>query len=93
MKDAIRQQALLLVPPRVADDQPTATNCPDFGLDPLDFVELVLQVEKQFGIRFSTAELTELRTVQVALSGVERPLRQSLYADFFAKLLLNGTWL
>lgn len=92
MKDAIWQQALPLLPPLPAHDCLTAAR-PDFGLDPLDFVELVLQVEQQFGIRFSAGELTELRMVQLLLSGVERPLRQTLYAEFFAQLLQNGKWL
>jgi acyl carrier protein len=93
MKDAIWQLALPLLPPRVACDQPVATVRPDFGLDPLDFVEMILQVETQFDIRFTSAELVELRAVQVLFSSVARPLRQSLYAEFFASLLLNGNWL
>lgn len=93
MKDVIWQQALRLLPPSAACDYSTATTRPDFGLDPLDFVELVLQVEQQFDIRFSAAELTELRMVQLVLSSVERPLRQSLYTEFFAQLLQNGAWL
>ncbi|MBG8555069.1 acyl carrier protein [Hymenobacter guriensis] len=93
MKTAIWQQVLPLLPPGAADRQPTKPARPDFGLDPLDFVELVLQVERECGIRFSAAELTELRMVQLLLSGVERPLRQSLSAQFFAQLLHNGSWL
>jgi hypothetical protein len=93
MKDAIWQQALRLLPPGAAGDYSTGTTRPDFGLDALDFVELVLQVEQQFDIRFSATELTELRMVQLVLGGVEQPLRQSLYAQFFAQLLQNGAWL
>jgi acyl carrier protein len=93
MKDAIWQQVLPLLPPAAAAAQPPGTTRPDFGLDPLDFVELVLQIEQQFDIRFSAAELTELRLVQLVLSGVARPLRQSLHAKFFAQLLQSGAWL
>ena len=93
MKEAIWQQALPLLPPPTAGNHPMNTARPDFGLDPLDFVELVLRVEQHFGIQFSAADLTELRMVQLLFSGVERPLRQPLYAEFFAQLLQNGQWL
>lgn len=94
MTDALWQQALPLLPPEAAANPlPTATARPDFGLDPLDFVELLLQVERQFNIRFSAAEVTELRMAQLLLSGPERSRRQALYAEFFAQLIQNGSWL
>ncbi|MFD1874255.1 acyl carrier protein [Hymenobacter bucti] len=93
MTDTIWQQALPLLPPEAAGNRPTETARPDFGLDSLDFVELVLQIEQQFDIRFSAAEVTELRRVQLSLSGTERARRQSLHAQFFARLLQNGSWL
>ncbi|WP_139926329.1 acyl carrier protein [Hymenobacter sp. DG01] len=93
MIEAIWQQVLPLLPPGAAGSQPTEKSRPDLGLDSLDFVELVLQVEQQFSIRFSAAELSELRLVQLSLSGIERSLRQSVYAKFFAQLLQSGSWL
>lgn len=92
MTDTIWQQALPLLP-AATGNRPTKTARPDFGLDPLDFIELVLQVEQQFGIRFTAAEVTELHQVQLSLSGIERTQRYSLYAQFFAQLLQNGSWL
>jgi len=93
MSDTIWQRALPLLPPEAATNRPPKMARPDFGLDPLDFIELVLQIEQQFDIRFSAADVTELRQVQLSLSGPARPLRQSLYAQFFAQLLQNGSWL
>lgn len=93
MKDALWQQVLPLLPPSATATSSTATVRPDFGLDPLDFVEMVLRVEAHFGIRFSDAEVEELRTVQLLLRSVERSSRLSLYAEFFAQLLQNGHWL
>lgn len=90
MTNTIWQQAL---PPAAASSGPTKMTRPDFGLNPLDFIELLLQIEQQFGIRFSAAEVTELRQVQLSLSGTERARRQCVYAQFFAQLLQNGSWL
>ncbi|SNC65320.1 acyl carrier protein [Hymenobacter gelipurpurascens] len=91
MKDAFWQQVMSLLPHPSAGGPLTAVSI-GLGLDSLDFVELVLEVEKQFDIRFSHAELAELRTVQLLLSDIDQHLRRPLYAQFFAQLLQKSTW-
>lgn len=87
----IRQQALSLLPDTVVPRGPEPER-PDFGLDALDFVALLLQVEQHFNCRFSPAQLTDLRAVQLLLSNAKRPRRQQLYAAFFAQLMQQGDW-
>jgi hypothetical protein len=83
MSDTSWQQAWPLLPLEPAGNRPPEMTRPDF-------VELVLQIKQQFDIQFSTAEVTKLRRIQLSLSGTARPLRQSLYAPFFAKLFQNA---
>jgi hypothetical protein len=89
-KDAIWQQVLPLLPPGAATG--CLASLPALGMDSLDFVKLVMHVEQHFGIRFSSAELEDLRTVQLLLSDTPRHLRRSLYAKFFAQFLHNSPW-
>ena len=89
--ESIRQQALRLLPDVVVPRSPTPER-PDFGLDTLDFVELLLQVEQHFDCRFSPVQLEDLRAVQLLLNSVERPRRRQLYAEFFAQLMQQGDW-
>jgi hypothetical protein len=49
MTDTSWQQALPPLPV-AAGNHPTQAARPDFGLDPLDFVELLLLIEQQFRI-------------------------------------------
>lgn len=84
--ESIRQQASRLLPDAVVPRSHT-TGRPDFGLDTLDFVELLLQVEQHFDCRFSCAQLDDLRAVQLLLDSAERPRRRQLYAEFFAQLM------
>jgi hypothetical protein len=66
---------------------------PDFGLDALDFVELVQQVEQHFGFRFSADQLADLRAAQLVLNRAAPRWRRQLYAAFFAQLMQKGDWL
>jgi len=72
--------------------QPRPATRPDFGLDALDFVELVQQVEQHFGFRFSAAQLADLRAAQLLLNSAAPHLRKQLYAEFFAQLLQQENW-
>jgi len=90
-RDCIWQQALDLLPD-AARPHHTEPERPDFGLDALDFVELLLQVEQHFGCRFSPTQLADLRAVQLVLDRAERPQRRQLYAAFFAQLMQHGEW-
>jgi acyl carrier protein len=49
MTNTIWQQVLPLLL-AAAGNHPTKATRPDFGLDPVDFVELLLQIEQQFRI-------------------------------------------
>jgi acyl carrier protein len=89
--ESIRQQAIRLLPDAVLP-RSSKPERPDFGLDTLDFVELLLQVEQHFGCRFSPAQLADLRAVQLVLNGAEQPRRRQLYAQFFAQLMQQGDW-
>jgi hypothetical protein len=89
--ESIRRQASRLLPDTVVPRGP-APERPDFGLDALDFVELLLQVEQHFDCRFSPAQLADLRAVQLVLSSAERYQRRQLYAEFFAQLMQQGDW-
>ena len=85
-RESFWQQAERLLPDAVVL-RGAAPERPDFGLDTLDFVELLLQVEQHFGCRFSPAQLADLRAVQLLLNRAERPKRRQLYAEFFAQLM------
>jgi acyl carrier protein len=87
MNDAIWQRVLPLLPACAEGCRPTDFLQDDLGLDSLDCVELVLQVERSFDIRFSDPELEQLRTVQDLLDGIERHLQLPVARLFFAQLL------
>ena len=89
MNDAIWQRVLPLLPAPADRCRPSDFLQEDLGLDSLDCVELVLQVERSFDIRFSDLELEQLRTVQDLVDGIERHLRLPLARLFFAQLLSN----
>jgi acyl carrier protein len=90
--ESIRQQALRLLPDAVVPRIEHKPERPDFGLDTLDFVELLLQVEQHFDCRFSPAQLEDLRAVQLLLNSAARPHRRQLYAEFFAQLMQQRDW-
>jgi acyl carrier protein len=74
-RDRIWQQAVDLLPfPAMPETREVVR--PDFGLNALDFVELVLQVEQHFNFRFSAAQLEDLRAVQLVLDNAEPHLRR-----------------
>jgi acyl carrier protein len=89
-RETVWQQAVRLLPP-ATDERPPPTR-PDFGLDALDFVELVQQVEQHFGFRFSAEQLADLRAAQLVLNRAAPPLRKQLYAEFFAQLMQQEDW-
>jgi hypothetical protein len=90
-RETVWQQAVRLLPP-ATDERLTPPPRPDFGLDALDFVELVQQVEQHFGFRFSAEQLADLRAAQLVLNRAAPPLRKQLYAEFFAQLMQQEDW-
>ena len=46
----------------------------DYGLDSLDVVEFILDLEDKFGITFSTEETKDLKTVGDLLTVIEQKL-------------------
>ncbi|MCH5171871.1 MAG: acyl carrier protein [Erysipelotrichales bacterium] len=44
------------------------------GLDSLDLVELIMDIEEQYGIEFDNEELVEFKTVGDVLSAIEKKL-------------------
>ena len=92
-RDTIWQQAVRLLPPDTPEQLPPPAGRPDFGLDALDFVELVQQVEQHFSFRFSAEQLADLRAAQLVLRRAAPPVRRQLYAEFFAQLMQQADWL
>jgi hypothetical protein len=90
-EESCRQRATSLLPAMAVSRGPVPER-PDSGLDVLDFVELLLQVEQHFSCRFSPAQLAGLRAAQLVLSRAERPRRRQLYVEFFAQLMQQGDW-
>lgn len=48
------------------------TDLRNIGLDSLDIVEVMMQIEEELGIEFSTDELAGLKTVQDVLNLIEK---------------------
>jgi acyl carrier protein len=46
----------------------------DLGLDSLDIVELLLDLEDEFGIQFDTSEMTSYKTVKDLYKAIESKL-------------------
>ena len=46
----------------------------DLGLDSLDVVELLLDLEDEFGIQFETSEMTSYKTVKDLYKAIENKL-------------------
>ena len=91
-RDTIWQQAVRLLPPDTNEQLSPSASRPDFGLDVLDFVELVQQVERHFDIQFSSEQLADLRAAQLVLNRAALHLRRQLYAEFFAQLMQQEDW-
>jgi acyl carrier protein len=91
-RETVWHQAKRLLPQATDEWQPPAPTRPDFGLDALDFVELVQQVEQHFGFRFTTEQLADLRAAQLVLNRAAPPLRKQLHAEFFAQLMQQEDW-
>ncbi|UOQ69945.1 acyl carrier protein [Hymenobacter volaticus] len=92
-RDTIWQLAVRLLPPRSIEQLPPSAGQPNLGLDALDFVELIQQIEQHFNFRFSAEQLQDLRTAQLVLSSASPRRRRQLYAEFFAQLMQQGDWL
>ena len=48
----------------------------DLGLDSLDIVELLLQLEEEYGIHFDDVDMTNITTVQDLLDAIEAQLNK-----------------
>ena len=46
----------------------------DLNMDSLDFVDLILQIDNEFGVKIPEPELTKMETVSDLISVVERLL-------------------
>ena len=52
----------------------TSANFKELGLDSLDIVELLLQLEEDYGIHFDDVDMTKIATVQDLLDSIEKQL-------------------
>ena len=52
----------------------TSANFKELGLDSLDIVELLLQLEEDYGIHFDDVDMTKITTVQDLLDSIEKQL-------------------
>lgn len=52
----------------------TSANFKELGLDSLDIVELLLQLEEEYGIHFDDVDMTNIVTVQDLLDSIEKQL-------------------
>ena len=50
-------------------------NFKELGLDSLDIVELLLQLEEEYGIHFDDVDMTNIVTVQDLLDSIEKQLK------------------
>ena len=53
----------------------TSANFKELGLDSLDIVELLLQLEEEYGIHFDDVDMTNIVTVQDLLDSIEKQLK------------------
>jgi acyl carrier protein len=56
--------------------QPSKSFWHDFGMSSLEFTELVVYVEDQYGIQLSDSELSKVRNVRDLVLCVERNIHQ-----------------
>lgn len=54
--------------------KPEASLTDDLGIDSLDFVELSMEIESEFGITIEDGELAEVKTVQDIVNFVDNKL-------------------
>ena len=52
----------------------TSLNFKELGLDSLDIVELLLQLEEEYGIHFDDVDMSNIVTVQDLLDSIEKQL-------------------
>jgi len=53
---------------------PTADLREDLGIDSLDFVDIVVLVERNFGFKLKAEEMTEVRTLEAFYQYIEKKL-------------------
>jgi acyl carrier protein len=70
VKQVICEQACL----QYAEIQTTQTLADDLGLDSLDLIELVMELEEEFGITIADAEAEACRTVADVTALVDRTI-------------------
>lgn len=58
------------------DEIDTSANFKELGLDSLDIVELLLQLEEEYGIHFDDVDMTNITTVQDLLDAIEAQLNK-----------------
>lgn len=57
------------------DNVDGSLNLRDLGIDSLDIVELLLQLEEEYGVHFDDMDMSTLVTVQDLLDAVEKQLK------------------
>ncbi len=50
------------------------TDLKALGLDSLDLVELIMDIEEKFGVEFSNEELMDLKTISDVYTAIEKKL-------------------
>ena len=56
------------------DEVPAATQIRDLGLDSLDFMEVLMDVEEELGITFTNEELLSIKTVSDLLKVIDNKI-------------------
>ncbi|MDD3207628.1 MAG: phosphopantetheine-binding protein [Bacilli bacterium] len=54
------------------DEVDEAKTLKDYGLDSLDMVELILELEDEYNIKFSDEEMTSLQTIGDLISAIHK---------------------
>lgn len=55
--------------------QPSADLREDLGIDSLDFVDIVVLVERNFGFKIKAEEMTEVRTLEAFYQYIDNKLK------------------
>ena len=55
-----------------AEIQPESAFIDDLGADSLDIVQMLMAMEKEFGVSFEDEELTKIKTVKDAIDLIEK---------------------
>lgn len=87
MREAIREQLKTIIvralrvegmkPEEIPDDQPLIGG--DLGIDSIDVLQLVLEIEKAFGVRIVTGEFdrAQWRTLDTLAAAIEAKVKAS----------------